>query len=73
MMNMVDVMDCLGCNRSKGELRNMVKALGLHPWLNSAEDKARLRAAQLALADWSTYSHACDVRRSSLRAISRVL
>tara|TARA_R110002020_G_scaffold31877_3_gene98798 strand:- start:2591 stop:2749 length:159 start_codon:yes stop_codon:yes gene_type:complete len=30
-------------------LRNMVKALSLHPWLNTASDNKRLVAAKLIL------------------------
>lgn len=31
-------------------LRNMIKALSLHPWLNDADDKYRLRVAIEVLA-----------------------
>lgn len=30
-------------------LKNMVKALEIHPWLNSDEDTLRLKAAKLVL------------------------
>lgn len=30
-------------------LRNMIKALSLHPWLNTASDDKRLEAAKLIL------------------------
>jgi hypothetical protein len=30
-------------------LRNMVKALSLHPWLNTETDKQRLKAARIVL------------------------
>ena len=30
-------------------LKNMIKALSLHPWLNSPEDTARLEAAKVEL------------------------
>lgn len=32
-------------------LRNMVKALSLHPWLNTETDKQRLKAARMVLRD----------------------
>tara|TARA_R110000772_G_scaffold223419_1_gene333935 strand:+ start:2795 stop:2983 length:189 start_codon:yes stop_codon:yes gene_type:complete len=30
-------------------LKNMVKALNIHPWLNTNEERVRLEAAQVAL------------------------
>jgi len=30
-------------------LRNMVKALSLHPWLNTETDKQRLKAARIVI------------------------
>jgi hypothetical protein len=36
-------------NQPRTALRNMVKALNMHPWLNTAEDKLRLEAAKLIL------------------------
>ena len=35
--------------RPAWELRNMIKALKIHPWLNTNEQKVRLEAAQVAL------------------------
>ena len=35
--------------RPAWELRNMVKALKIHPWLNTNEERVRLEAAQVAL------------------------
>lgn len=37
-------------NQSPTCLRNMVKALSLHPWLNTAEEKKRLEAAKILLS-----------------------
>ena len=31
------------------ELKNMVKALSLHPWLNTVEEQERLRDAKIEL------------------------
>lgn len=36
-------------NQPKWALKNMVKALKLLPYLNTAEDELRLKAAQIAL------------------------
>lgn len=36
-------------NQPEWALRNMVKALKIHPWLNTAEDKLRLQAAKVIL------------------------
>ena len=35
--------------RPAWELRNMIKALKIHPWLNTNEQRVRLEAAQVAL------------------------
>ena len=36
-------------NQPKWTLKNMVKALSIHSWLNTAEDKQRLEAAKVIL------------------------
>lgn len=36
-------------NQPHWALKNMVKALSLHPWLNNTEDKKRLEAAKFIL------------------------
>ncbi len=36
-------------NQSRWVLRNMVRALSLHAWMNDAEDKRRLAAARYIL------------------------
>ena len=36
-------------NRPKWELKNMVKALSLMPWMNTPEDEKRLEAGKLLL------------------------
>lgn len=43
--------DLIGYGRPKSELRNMVKALNIHPFLNTAEDTARLGAAKYILKE----------------------
>ena len=46
-------------NQPRYALRNMIKALKIHPWLNDENDKKRLAAAELALEWWEIY---VDVR-----------
>ena len=36
-------------NQPKWAIKNMVKALNIHPWLNTAEEKKRLQAAKIVL------------------------
>lgn len=36
-------------NQRRSEVKKMVRALQMHPWLNRAEDKLRLEAGQLIL------------------------
>ena len=36
-------------NQPKWAIRNMVKALSVHAWLNTREDNIRLQAARIAL------------------------
>jgi hypothetical protein len=38
-------------NQPTWALKNMVKALNMLPWLNTAEDKERLVAAKIVLKD----------------------
>jgi hypothetical protein len=57
----------LGTNRTTWELRQMAKALSLHPWLNTPEEAARRAAAEWVLRHWREYSQACDKARSKRR------
>jgi hypothetical protein len=36
-------------NRSRWEIKHMVKALSLHSWLNTSEETKRLEAAKIIL------------------------
>lgn len=36
-------------NQRRSEVKKMVRALQMHPWLNRADDKLRLEAGQLIL------------------------
>ena len=36
-------------NQQSWAIRNMIKALSMHQWLNTPEDKRRLEAAKIAL------------------------
>ena len=37
-------------NQPRWAVKNMVKALSMHPWLNTEEEEQRLRAAKIVLA-----------------------
>ena len=41
-------------NQQRYALRNMVKALSFHTWLNTPQDTERLNAAKIVLRHWST-------------------
>jgi hypothetical protein len=64
-MSMQRAVEVLGINRTRaGDLREMVKALSLHPWLNSAEENERREAAQFVLRRWGAYQAAGDQVRN---------
>ena len=63
-MNAQEAADILGVNRRRhGDLREMVRALTLFAWFNSAEDEKRREAARWALAHWTEYQAECWRRR----------
>ena len=45
----------------------MIKALSLHPWLNTPAETKRLEAASAAMGNWKFYSHACQARHNAHR------
>ncbi len=60
-MTMQRAIEVLGINRRRdGDLREMVRALGLLPWLNTAEDVERREAAQYVLKRWAAYQKECN-------------
>lgn len=64
-MTMDKAVEVLGINRTRdGDLKPMVRALKLHPWLNTAAEKARLEAAQYVLRRWDAYQAACNAARA---------
>ena len=66
-MTLRDAARKLGINRSKFELQQMKKALSLHSWNNTAEEKERLSAVTYALDNWSAYQQTCEKLRAELR------
>jgi hypothetical protein len=61
---MSTVIDRLGSNCPKWEIRMMAKALSLHPWLNTDEESKRLQAARYAIRHWDEYQAVCSERRN---------
>jgi hypothetical protein len=53
----------LGVNRAQWELRNMVQALTMAPWLNTEKDLQRLEAAKFVLRHWRKFNAACNAER----------
>jgi hypothetical protein len=49
-MNTTQARNLVG-NRPTWELKNMVKALNMLPWLNTPEDELRLQAAKLIIKE----------------------
>ena len=47
-MNRTEAWKIIG-NSSKGPIRNMVRALSMHSWLNTAEENLRLEAGKICL------------------------
>jgi len=60
----------LGPNRTRIEVRHMVKALSIAKHLNSAEESARLEAGSWALKNWRLYTEAASIVRNSKRSRS---
>lgn len=67
-MTMERAIEILGINRTRnGDLREMVKALGLHSWLNTPEETERRAAGQFVLRRWDAYQAACNEARNAKR------
>lgn len=65
-MDMQTAIALLGSNRRRnGDLRPMIKALSLHPWLNSEAQKQRLAAACFVLKRWPQYTLECQKIRNA--------
>ena len=65
-MNAQEAADILGVSRRRnGDLREMLRALTLYPWLNTAEDEKRRVAARWALTHWQEYQDECARRREA--------
>jgi hypothetical protein len=65
-VNAQEAADILGVNRRRhGDLIEMLRALTLYPWLNTAEDEKRRVAARWALTHWTEYQDECARRREA--------
>ena len=65
-MNAQEAADILGVNRRRhGDLLEMLRALTLYPWLNTAEDEKRRVAARWVLTNWKEYQNECARRRDA--------
>ena len=66
-MSADEMIACLGSCRARAEIAAMIKALSLHPWLNTPTETKRLEAARAAMGNWKSYSHACQARHNTHR------
>jgi hypothetical protein len=66
-MSADEMITCLGSCRARSELAAMIKALSLHPWLNTPAETKRLEAARAAMENWKSYSRACQARHNAHR------
>jgi hypothetical protein len=66
-MSADEMITCLGSCRARWEIAAMIKALSLHPWLNTPAEAKRLEAARAAMGNWKSYSHACQARHNAHR------
>jgi hypothetical protein len=70
-VNAYEAADILGISRRRnGDLREMVRALTLFPWFNTAEVDIQEEAALWALTHWKEYQDEC-ARRREAPAIAR--
>lgn len=65
-MNAKLAADILGIGRVRWEVCNMVRALGMHAWNNTAEENARRAAGAWVLRHWRAYAAECNARRDAL-------
>src|SRR5215475_13298625 len=71
-MNALEAADILGVNRRRhGDLLEMLRALTLYPWLNTAEDEKRCVAARWVLSHWKEYQDECARRSEAPPARAR--
>ena len=66
-MSADEMITCLGSCRARWEIAAMIKALSLHPWLNTPAETKRLEAARAAMENWKSYSQACQARHNAHR------
>jgi hypothetical protein len=62
-----EMIACLGSRRSRWEIAAMIQALSQHPSLDTRAETRRLEAARAAMANWKSYSHACQARHNACR------
>jgi hypothetical protein len=64
-MNAQQAVTALGVNHSPRGIpeRNMIKALQMHPWLNTPEDNTRLAAALYARSSPHEFAEEQSLRR----------
>ena len=66
-MSVDEMIACLGSCRTRSEIAAMIKALSLDPSLNTPVEAKRLDAARAAMANWTSYSRACQARHNAHR------
>lgn len=63
-MNMGRAVEILGTNRTReGDIRPMVRALGMLAALNTPEEDERRAAGLFVLRRWAAYQDACQTAR----------
>ena len=66
-MSANEMIACLGSCRARWEIAAVIRALSLHPRLNTPAETKRLEAARAAMENWKSYSHACQARHNARR------
>ena len=71
-MNAQEAADILGVNRRRhGDLLEVLRALTLYPWLNTAEDEKRRVVVRWVLTHWKEYQDECARRSEAPPARAR--
>ena len=66
-MSTDEMIACLGSCQTRSEIAAIIRALSLHPWLNTPSETKRLEAARAAMGNWKSYSHARQARHNAHR------
>lgn len=72
-MHFNEASQIIGYTARRNDIKNMVTALSMLPFMNSKEDNIRLLAGKMILKNWTRYQRVCnEARNNRVKIVTKI-